>query len=66
MPGGRVAIIQTRWHMDDLTGRVTTDMGQNELADEYNSVEFPAILEVEDEETGDITRKNRYGLSFLT
>ena len=30
MPGGRVAIIQTRWHMDDLTGRVIDDMIKNE------------------------------------
>jgi predicted phage terminase large subunit-like protein len=47
MPQGRVAIIQTRWHMDDLTGRVTRDMAQNHLADQYEVVEFPAILEVE-------------------
>lgn len=46
MPGGRVAIIQTRWHLDDLTGRVTRDMGQNDRADQYEVVEFPAILEV--------------------
>ena len=57
MPGGRVAIIQTRWHMDDLTGRVTRDMAQNERADEYEVVEFPAILEVEDTETDDIVEK---------
>ena len=57
MPGGRVAIIQTRWHMDDLTGRVTRDMAQNERADEYEVVEFPAILEVEDEETDEIVEK---------
>jgi len=57
MPGGRVAIIQTRWHMDDLTGRVTRDMAQNERADEYEIVEFPAILEVEDKETDDIVEK---------
>ena len=50
MPGGRVAIIQTRWHLDDLTGRVTRDMTQNELADKYEVVEFPAILETEDPE----------------
>ena len=50
MPGGRVAIIQTRWHMDDLTGRVTRDMTQNERADQYEIVEFPAILDTEDEE----------------
>jgi len=50
MPGGRVAIIQTRWHLDDLTGRVTRDMAQNDMADQYEVVEFPAILEVESEE----------------
>ncbi len=50
MPGGRVAIVQTRWHLDDLTGRVTKDMAQNELADKYEIVEFPAILETKDEQ----------------
>ena len=39
MPGGRVAIIQTRWHMDDLTGRVVRDMGQNERADEFEVID---------------------------
>lgn len=48
MPGGRVAIVQTRWHQDDLTGRVTRDMGQNERSDQYKVVEFPAILPVPD------------------
>ena len=46
MPGGRVAIIQTRWHMDDLTGRVVRDMSKNDRSDQYEVVEFPAILEV--------------------
>jgi predicted phage terminase large subunit-like protein len=50
MPGGRVAIIQTRWHLDDLTGRVVKDMIQNEEADQYELVEFPAILENENGE----------------
>ena len=50
MPGGRVAIIQTRWHMDDLTGRVTSDMVKNENSDQFQIVEFPAILESEDAE----------------
>lgn len=48
MPGGRVAIVQTRWHMDDLTGRVTNDMVKNELADQYEIIEFPALLDVDD------------------
>ena len=44
MPGEEVAIIQTRWHMDDLTGRVVKDMAQNERADEFEVVEFPPYL----------------------
>jgi predicted phage terminase large subunit-like protein len=57
MPGGSVAIIQTRWHLDDLTGRVTRDMAKNDLSDQYEVVEFPAILEVEDPDTGKIVQK---------
>ena len=44
MPNGRVAIIQTRWHQDDLTGKVIRDMVQNEGSDQYERVEFPAIF----------------------
>jgi predicted phage terminase large subunit-like protein len=51
MPGGRVAIIQTRWHMDDLTGRVVRDMVQNERSDQYEVVEFPAILDTFNKKT---------------
>ena len=50
MPGGRVAIVQTRWHMDDLTGRVTNDMVKNPMSDQYEIVEFPAILDTEDKD----------------
>ena len=47
MPGGRVAIVQTRWHQNDLTGRVTNDMRQNEGSDQYEVIEFPAIVDTE-------------------
>ena len=57
MPGGRVAIVQTRWHMDDLTGRVVKDMSKNERSDQFEVIEFPAILEVEDEESEEIIEK---------
>ena len=50
MPQGRIAIIQTRWSEDDLTGRLTRDMAQNHLADQYEVIEFPAILDVEQED----------------
>lgn len=57
MPGGRVAIIQTRWHLDDLTGRVTRDMSQNDKADQYEIVEFPAILDTTSSKTGKAVQK---------
>ena len=57
MPGGSVAIIQTRWHMDDLTGRVVVDMSQNDKADQYEIVEFPAILEVPNKDDSGYTQK---------
>lgn len=57
MPGGSVAIIQTRWHMDDLTGRVVKDMSHNEKSDQYDVVEFPAVVEVEDKESGETIEK---------
>lgn len=47
MPGGRVAIVQTRWALNDLTGRVVKDMVMNDGADQYDVVEFPAVLEKE-------------------
>ena len=53
MPGGRVAIIQTRWHMDDLSGRVIRDMAQNPETDQYKVVELPAIMEVTDPDDPD-------------
>lgn len=47
MPGGRVAIIQTRWHLNDLTGKVISDMTKNPGSDQYEVVEFPALFESE-------------------
>lgn len=57
MPGGRVAIVATRWHMDDLVGRVTRDMTQNDDADQYEIVEFPALLDMSQKD--DVTGEER-------
>lgn len=56
MPGGKVAIVHTRWHMDDLIGRVIRDMSNNESADQYEVFEFPAILELAQED-GSVVEK---------
>ena len=56
MRGGRIAITQTRWHKEDLTGRVINNMTKDPDSDQYEVVEFPAILEVPDE-NGNIVEK---------
>ena len=56
MPGGRVAIVHTRWHMDDLIGRVIRDMTQSEQSDQYEVFEFPAIITSENDK-GDIIER---------
>ena len=44
MPGGRVAVVATRWSPDDLIGRLHKDSQNNAKADQWEIVEFPAIL----------------------
>lgn len=44
MPGGRVAVVATRWHQADLIGKLIKQTMMNPDADQYEVVEFPAIL----------------------
>lgn len=44
MPGGAVAVVATRWHKGDLIGRLIRDGAMNPDADQFEVVEFPAIL----------------------
>ena len=43
-PGGAIVIVMTRWNKKDLTGRLIKKMTQNEGADQWEVIEFPAIL----------------------
>ena len=43
----QVVSSNTRWHQDDITGRVVKDMAMNDGADQFHVVEFPAIFEIE-------------------
>lgn len=40
-PGGRVVVIQTRWHEDDLTGRLIEEQARG--GDKWDILELPAI-----------------------
>tara|TARA_R100000700_G_scaffold39988_2_gene54262 strand:- start:2867 stop:4330 length:1464 start_codon:yes stop_codon:yes gene_type:complete len=43
-PGGSIIIVMTRWGKKDLTGRLIAAQGSDMLADQWEVVEFPAIL----------------------
>ena len=43
-PGGAIVIVMTRWHMRDLTGKIIKSSAQREGMDEWEVIEFPAIM----------------------
>lgn len=47
MSGGRIGVIHTRWHQDDLIGQLVRDGIKNPKADQYEVFEFPAVLETD-------------------
>mgnify|MGYP003131863522 FL=1 len=43
-PGGSIIIVQTRWSKKDLTGRLLQSQAADMMADQWEVVEFPAIM----------------------
>jgi len=43
-PGGTIIIVQTRWSKKDLTGRLLAAQAKDMMADQWEVVEFPAIM----------------------
>ena len=65
-PGGGILVILTRWHDDDLAGRLlkaTTEGG-----DDWEVVRYPAIAEEEEEfrDSGEALHPERYDIPALT
>ena len=44
MPGGAIIVVMTRWSKLDLTGQIVNQMVKTEGVDDWEVVEFPAIL----------------------
>src|SRR6056300_116138 len=64
-PGGGILVIMTRWHDDDLVGRLLKNM--DEGGDQWEVVKYPAIAE-EDEEfrkKGEALHPERYDTEAL-
>ena len=43
-PGGSIVLVMTRWSVKDLTGKLLEAQAKDELTDQWEVVEFPAIL----------------------
>ena len=43
-PGGSIIIVQTRWSKKDITGRLLSAQSKDIMSDQWEVVEFPAIL----------------------
>jgi predicted phage terminase large subunit-like protein len=48
MPGGAIIVVMTRWSKLDLTGQIVNQMVKNDEVDQWEVVEFPAIVEDKD------------------
>lgn len=65
MPGGRIVIILTRWHEDDIVGRIfNTDYVPKEESDKWFRLDLPAIVE-EGQEKERALWPERYPLDVL-
>lgn len=63
-PGGGVIVMATRWHTDDLIGRLIQRMGEG---DTFRIVNYPAIAEHDElhRKAGEALHPERYPLSTL-
>ena len=43
-PGGAIVLVMTRWSVKDLTGQLLKAQGIDEMTDQWEVVEFPAII----------------------
>lgn len=65
-PGGGIILINTRWHCDDLSGRLL-EAARKDEGDDWRVVNFPAIAEVDEEhrKAGEALHPERYPLAQL-
>lgn len=65
-PGGGIIIINTRWHTDDLSGRLLAEEASGD-GDKWRVVNFPAIAEADEphRKRGEALHPERYPLEQL-
>lgn len=65
-PGGGVLLTMTRWHVDDLAGRLLEAMRKDE-GDRWEIINFPAIATADEEhrKEGEALHPERWPLAYL-
>jgi predicted phage terminase large subunit-like protein len=63
LPNGAEIIINTRWHIDDISGRTLSEAEANPSTTQWEVISFPAILEEDDPDAQWIV-KNLPGFKF--
>lgn len=65
--GGSIILCCTRWHEDDLAGRLLDLMSKNPAADQWEIISLPAIAEVEEvhRHVGEALWPSKYSLEEL-
>lgn len=58
MPGGAIIIVMTRWSKTDLIGQILDHSLRNDDADQWEVVEFPAVLDHIDPLTSEATLRS--------
>lgn len=70
-PGARILLIMTRWHVDDLAGRLLRQQAEDPVADQWEVVRLPALatghatIPGDERSEGEPLWPDRYGLEFL-
>ena len=69
-PGGSIVVVMTRWHEDDLVGRLLGDeyQGEQSDADQWEHIRLPALAEEDDplgRAEGEPLWPERYGAAAL-
>ena len=68
MPGGGVIVVATRWHHDDLMGRLVEDMCKGgEYTEKWKIISYPAIATQDDHfrKKGEALHPERYNIHAL-
>ena len=67
MPGAGILVTVTRWHDDDLVGRLLKAQEENPNADQWELINYPAIAECDEKyrKEGEALHPERYSLETL-